>query len=138
MNKNAFTPGIAWTARNILELAVWTKYCACSEQNAKRFFEDCARDSISMMDIPDELIKPSGRESFNQVRKQLQTNAAEDEIARPDAYTRVANAAKKVNFPLFGKLNMILSKWAHPTAYKCVFSSPSSPAVESTVLHARL
>jgi hypothetical protein len=34
---------------------VWTKYCLSSEQNAKTFLQDSARDSISMMDIQKNL-----------------------------------------------------------------------------------
>jgi hypothetical protein len=121
MSTNNFTPGIAWTARNLLELAVWTRYCLSSERNAKTFFQDAARDSISVMDLPQEVLKPSKRESFKQIREQLLKNAAEDQIESPDIYTRVANAAREMNTPYFGKINMILSKWAHPTALS-VFS----------------
>ena len=124
MNTNDFTPGIAWTVRNILELTVWTKYCASSEEKAKTFFQDSARDSISMINLPEELIKSSQRESFRQVRQQLLNNAAEDQIERPDIYTRVADAAKEMNLTYFGKINMILSKWAHPTALS-IFSQRS-------------
>jgi hypothetical protein len=46
MKTQQFTAGTAWTARNILELHAWTGFCLESEENAKRFFEDSARDAI--------------------------------------------------------------------------------------------
>jgi hypothetical protein len=49
-----YTPANAWTGRNILELAGWTKFCLSSRERAKQFFEDAARDSISSLDIPAE------------------------------------------------------------------------------------
>ena len=38
----------AFACRNMLELLVWTAYCANSKTNADRFREDCVRDKNGM------------------------------------------------------------------------------------------
>jgi hypothetical protein len=35
---------LAQAMRNLMELNIWTQYCGLSEENAKRFFDDAARD----------------------------------------------------------------------------------------------
>src|ERR1022692_69821 len=35
---------LANTTRNLLEICIWTQYCNVSEEKAKTFFEDSARD----------------------------------------------------------------------------------------------
>src|SRR5580693_5298044 len=37
-------PLLAWRARNLLELSVWSTYCAKSRENARRVYEDAGRD----------------------------------------------------------------------------------------------
>jgi hypothetical protein len=124
MNEAGFTPGVAWVARNILELTVWTAYCRLSEETAQRFFEDGKRDAITGMDIPDELIRADARDAFKATKEQLLTQAALDGVENPTEYQRVASAAKFVNYQYFGKINMLLSKWAHPTAMAVLEQSP--------------
>lgn len=35
---------LAWAARNLLEIIVWIEYCNASDEKAKRFSDDAARD----------------------------------------------------------------------------------------------
>jgi hypothetical protein len=116
MNNIQYVSGVAWSARNILELSVWNAYCRLSEANAKKFYEDAARDAISSMNIPDEMINVADRESFKVGREDLLEKAAVDGIEKPMSYMHVDKAAKAVGYHHFGKINMVLSKWAHPTA----------------------
>lgn len=97
-------------------------YCCVSEDNARTFYEDAIRDTNSAMDIPDTLIKAEERESFKETREQLLRRAAEDGIDNPRKYTHVAEIAKLMKYQHFAKVNMTLSKWAHPTALSVIGS----------------
>ena len=44
---------VAWLARNLLELAIWSEHCAASKENAKEFLLDSARDACDGLKIPD-------------------------------------------------------------------------------------
>jgi hypothetical protein len=114
MRQKGDVNGTAWVSRNILELVVWAKYCRRSDENAYEFLQDVARDSMDAMNIPDEMVKPEGREGFRAAREAMLANAAEDHIK--GRYKSVSDAAKQIGFDLFGKYNMFLSKWVHPTA----------------------
>jgi hypothetical protein len=46
----------AWTARNLLELTVWVAYCVRSRDDAKRFYDDEARDVLEFLDSTNWLI----------------------------------------------------------------------------------
>src|SRR5258708_25463027 len=39
---------VAQAARNLLELCIWTEFCGTSEVNAKRFYDDAAREMRGM------------------------------------------------------------------------------------------
>src|SRR3972149_6345690 len=41
---------LAWRARNLLELSVWSNYCAKSRENARRVYEDAGRDVRGIFD----------------------------------------------------------------------------------------
>jgi hypothetical protein len=44
---------IAWLARNLVELRIWTEYCSISEANAQEFNDDAVRDLVELdMRIP--------------------------------------------------------------------------------------
>ena len=38
---------LAWRARNLLELSVWSIYCSKSRENARRIYEDAGRDTLA-------------------------------------------------------------------------------------------
>ncbi len=41
-------PLLAWRARNLLELSVWSTYCAKGRENARRLYEDAGRDALGL------------------------------------------------------------------------------------------
>jgi hypothetical protein len=40
---------IAWRARNLLELFVWSRYCASSRDNARRLYDDATHDMSGVL-----------------------------------------------------------------------------------------
>jgi len=114
-------PGAAWNARNLLELWVWIKYCAASQENARRFYEDALRDMEGLTDALSRL------HELRQVPNQFEASARQKiaEVAREKLglklldgnFARVADAAKSIGLhPWFSANNIFLSKFAHPTA----------------------
>jgi hypothetical protein len=61
--KNAYdeqkgdTPLLAWRARNLLELSVWSMYCAKRKENARRLFEDAGRDTNDLIKAKNEALR---------------------------------------------------------------------------------
>jgi hypothetical protein len=108
---------VAWIARNLLELVVWVKYCSASDENANTFADDCARDAVQAIDLPDGF---SNDETFSHrdARASIIKKAKEAGFETVDeGYTRVANAAKAVGLDeMFKHSNKLYSKFAHPTA----------------------
>ena len=51
----------AWNARNMVELAVWVRYCGKSEKNARHFHEDAFRDLKDIVFTLAQLHKLIGR-----------------------------------------------------------------------------
>jgi hypothetical protein len=47
---------VAWVARNLLEIAVWTDYCCASLDNSRRLYEDAFRDSRDMIKAADAMV----------------------------------------------------------------------------------
>ncbi len=43
-------PLLAWRARNLLELSVWSMYCSKSKEHARRLYEDAGRDVLGVFD----------------------------------------------------------------------------------------
>ena len=119
---------VAWLARNLLELAIWSEYCTQSEENAKEFVIDSARDACDVLDIPDGLLS---KESFQPIRQELIAKARTDGFDIEENYTRVATAAKKLGrIEFFKHMNKAFSKFAHPTALSIVYN----PNDEETLL----
>ena len=63
MEEESVSPA-AWNARNLLELWVWIKYCAASQENARRFYEDSLRDMQGLTDAPSRLHELKNSESI--------------------------------------------------------------------------
>lgn len=120
-------PLLAWRARNLLELAVWSKYCTKDRANARRFFEDAGRDTHEIYDklldfgnaglftgeTPTDWSTP-----FEKAKRDLDTRARAEGIESLDGrYTSAGAAAKACGIgEQFILMNKILSKFAHPTA----------------------
>jgi hypothetical protein len=65
---------LAWRARNILELCVWSIYFTKSKENARRIYEDAGRDAIEIMNAfenwgPSRANQPTGSIQFRSVNK---------------------------------------------------------------------
>jgi hypothetical protein len=125
---------IAWNARNLLELAIWSEYSALSQANAKEFLLDAARDAADILDIPDGLL--SHGSGLRTARQGLLDKAKEDGFDIEEDFTRVATAAKRLGRGVFFKhLNKIFSKFAHPTAIAVIQSNQDVAQLLSEKYH---
>ncbi len=114
----------AWAARNLLELSVWCGYCASSQSNAEGFYEDSLRDVSGILNRFEQLASlastPPTDISVDKLRTHLNAvadKAGIDDLA--DDYRRAHDAAKELGpetEAAFKHLNVILSKFVHPTA----------------------
>lgn len=116
---------IAWIGRNLLELDIWTAYCLKSEENAKRFAEDCARDSLEMLNIPTDLFAKDGTFDFKAERQKLIAKALPTIPDIEEDFTRISDAAKSLDkVDGFRYHNKLFSKFAHPTALLVMSEMP--------------
>lgn len=123
---------IAWRARNLLELSVWSVYCSRSKENALRLFADGGRDVLNLFDAfvkwtrlvkaTDPDIEPISKERAN-----LEARAALHGIESLEgSYKQVSEAAKEVGMgDHFNVTNKLLSKFAHPTAMQIMAPAES-------------
>jgi hypothetical protein len=121
---------IAWRARNLLELSVWSIYCSKSTENAHRFYADGGRDVLGLFSAFAKWSAATGRErsdvgAVDQAKGELSNRAAAQGIESLEgAYKRVSEAAKEVGMGEHFELsNRMLSKFAHPTAMQ-IFAPP--------------
>jgi hypothetical protein len=121
----------AWLARNLLELNIWLTYCVKSRDDAKRFYDDKARDMFDFLNHMEVLMKLPDRADLSMAdlidgtRKRIldwaETDGCED---IDETYQRVHTAAQELGLgAFFRSMNKMLSKFAHPTAMM-VFSYP--------------
>lgn len=110
---------VAWIARNLLELGIWSGYCSMSEKNANHFFKDAARDAVHMLNLPVEVAKDAGL-AFTTVRQELIKKGKQDNIDNIDkGFLAVLDAARSIGAKKqFVGMNKVLSKFAHPTAFR--------------------
>jgi hypothetical protein len=95
---------VSWIARSLLEIFVWVQYCNVSEANAKRFFEDVARDFHGCCKALEKLnvdYQPGIDQSRDLVKRFWESATSEGIKDVADGYAG---------------LNKIYSKLAHPTA----------------------
>jgi hypothetical protein len=116
---------VAWRARNLLELMVWSGYCMDKETNARRFYEDAGRDQKNLLSHTLKLGSASGGRAqwMQQVKRgmaELHQQAVAQGIDKLDeCFLRVEDAADVVDKDLrklFRYFNKELSKFVHPTA----------------------
>jgi Family of unknown function (DUF5677) len=131
-NKGNEDPALlAWRARNLLELSVWSIYCAKTRDNARRVYKDAGRD---VNDIYDAFIKWG--ETTAQTADWLDPlatakQALYERAQRLDgieslegSYKQVREAAKECGIEEHFSLSYkMLSKFAHPTAMR-ILASP--------------
>ena len=121
---------LAWRARNLLELWVWSMYCARSRENARRLYEDAARDINGVLAAFKKWGEATAQtaewfEPGTSAQEQVSNRALSDGIASVNGrFKEVREAAEEVGIgDDFNLYNRILSKWAHPTAMQIRFSS---------------
>ena len=114
---------LAWRARNLLELSVWSTYFASSRENARRLYEDAGRDAKNVLDVFEHWGQATGQpvdwlSAIADGKNELALRAASEGIASLDArYMRVEDAAGECRLKeMFKTMNKMLSKFAHPTA----------------------
>jgi hypothetical protein len=114
-------PAVAWNARNMVELAIWSQYCGRSEKNARRFHEDALRDLKGLVNSHGQMQKFMGtRYEHEQLAHEMLDHVAQTTLGLDsiDAeYMSVSSAAKEVGLSgWYSPINKFLSKFAHPTA----------------------
>jgi len=114
---------LAWRARNLLELAIWSTYCSKSRANARALFEDAGRDVHGLYGAFQKWGNATAQDSdwlkiFTSAKQDLFERAASEGIETLEgAYQRVERAAKDCGMEIhFLTVNKMLSKFAHPTA----------------------
>jgi hypothetical protein len=114
---------IAWRARNLLELSVWSVYCTKSRANACRLYEDAGRDVAEIYTTFQKWGKATAQdanflEPFTNAKQELFERAALEGIETLDgSYKQVRDAAKECGRELhYNAVFKFLSKFAHPTA----------------------
>lgn len=121
--KNPEPSLLAWRARNLLEITVWTIYCSTNRENARIFYEDAGRD---VKDIYKTFIEWGRSTSQNdewlsplvKAQEDVSQNASLEGIETLDgAYKKVSDIAQKCGLGQHYKTYYkMLSKFCHPTA----------------------
>jgi Family of unknown function (DUF5677) len=114
---------LAWRARNLLELLVWSMYCSKSRENAHRLYEDAGRDVLGLFSAFEtwgqaEAQPPNWLKPLATAKQALSQRATADGIENLDgSYKRVSDAAKECGIgEPYAVYFKILSKFAHPTS----------------------
>jgi hypothetical protein len=112
---------LAQALRNLTELDVWIEFCGVSVENAKRFFDDMARDIREVIETHNKVHLHKHKtpyEGFDDLRKTLTESSATLQITNLDGrFTPVSQAAKEIGRDLrYASMYKIASKFAHPTS----------------------
>jgi hypothetical protein len=120
---------IAWATRNLLELSVWSEYCAKSSDNADRFSTDALRDGIGMFQAMESLFSLAPNNSTTLATSKAQIAAAKQQLAVTARMIGISKLdhrykdVRKVVRELGGSRSAaykhgtaLLSKFVHPTA----------------------
>ena len=113
----------AWAARNLLELSIWCEYCIQSESNARMFFCDKARDALGLVEAFEGLVAGGSNDAIDtaaaSAKATFNTFFTAQSVEMDAEFKRVHKAAKDlgvVQERAFRYLNIVLSKFVHPTA----------------------
>lgn len=124
---------VAWLARNLMELQLWTEYCIASEENTTNFRNDLFREMVHLIKIPpsvkdDESVSVKLIREFRTEMIDIGKDAGFSDI---DAgYIRLVDVAKQLNKSNWYLVcNKFFSKYAHTTAISIVI--PEEFNVES-------
>jgi hypothetical protein len=110
---------LAWSARNFLELSIWTDYCCASEENAKRFKDDTKRDLFGMVaSAKGANLTPELHKQTNDLLQRFERIFNTQSFKVTDEFKRVGKAATELGRGgEFFSHNKLFSKMAHPTAF---------------------
>lgn len=119
-----YLPNIAFHARNLLELCVWTSYVSISEENARRFHLDSSVDPMELVRAAENWGNESGQnaewmQGFPDAKDRLIANAhLQDDENLNGKYRKVEKVAAEVGLEKIYQISYkMLSKHAHPTAW---------------------
>jgi Family of unknown function (DUF5677) len=112
---------IAQAMRNLMELRVWVEFCRKDETDAKRFFDDAARDLRDVMQATQKLyshVNKNPEKKLDAWIADLRAKAPNFQISDIDAkYFDVKDAAEKLGFKeAHSRIFKAASKFTHPTA----------------------
>jgi hypothetical protein len=114
---------LAWRARNLLELSVWSIYCSKSKANARRFYEDAGRDVFGLFSAFTKWGVATSqnaewRDPLAGAMQDLSRRARAEGINSLDGpYKQVRKAAEECGLGEHFNLSYkMFSKFAHPTA----------------------
>lgn len=128
-NKYSSLSLLAWRARNLLEINTWCRFCCEDKENVGLFYKDAGRDGLDLEESLEKWGKETNQpsewfEKIQRNRDTIRNEAKKLGIFDLDAkYTSPLNAAKALGHEKAHKIhNKILSKFAHPTAYRILSS----------------
>lgn len=108
---------IAWRARNLLEISVYSLYCAQSKENALRFYKDTERDASELYQ---KVLKWGENLSIGETWV-AELRKSKDNIDVKGKYLSTREAAESCNiFDYYDVTYKVLSKFSHPTAISIV------------------
>lgn len=117
----------AWSARNLLELSVWSQFASKSDENLRVIFDDAGRDANELFNKIKELLSESEASAswvrdVEEGQQELKARAILQGVPDTDAtYMRVGKAAGSLGVTkAFNFHHKFLSKFAHPTAMTIV------------------
>ena len=122
---------LAWRARNLLELSVWSTYCAKSRDNARRVYEDAGRDVRGIFDAflkwgastaqATDWLDPIATAKQDLAQRALDLDGI---VSLDGPYKAVSDAARECGIGEHFSLSYkMFSKFAHPTAMR-ILASP--------------
>lgn len=114
---------IAWRARNLLEISIWSLYCAQNKENARIFYEDAGRDVVGIFNALTTWGKATSQDNnwlhpIEKAKQDISARAESEGIESLEgSYKQVRNAASECKMGQhFNVSYKFLSKFAHPTA----------------------
>jgi hypothetical protein len=136
---------LAWRARNLLELSVWSLYSAKGRENARRLYEDAGRDTLDVFSAFSNWGVATAQaanwiERMTNAKENLSQRAAREGIASlGGSYKQVSKAAGECGMGDHFRVSYkLLSKFAHPTAMQLLsFARIRSSAQVDLVADAR-
>jgi hypothetical protein len=137
-NRDWDISSLAWHARNLLELCVWSLYCTKQRDNARRLYEDAGRDILDLSNAYKKNDETAGEtdllNALAHAEKELRERAASEGIEALDkSYMRVDNAAEECGMLSRYRISFkMASKFAHPTAM--LILAPAGTLREETEL----